>query len=90
MHQTLSEGLQKWLDIFRIARISCVSQPPVYGLENLDGEAIDDIDYEEELCQIDQILQTKGRGKTKKHLVSWRGYPAKFNTWILASELVYV
>ena len=87
------------LEIFRIKHVSCTRQPPVYTLEDLDGEVIDGVYYEEELCpveknlseaafEIDKILQTKGRGRTKKHLVSWCGYPAKFNTWILASELV--
>ena len=73
----------------------------MYTLEDLDGEIIDGIYYEEELClvrknlneaalEIDEILQTKGRGKSKKFLVSWRGYPNKFNSWIRASDLIEI
>ena len=38
------------LELFKIARISSARQPPVYTLEDLDGEVIDGIYYEEELC----------------------------------------
>ena len=44
------------LEIFRIALISCARQPPVYTLEDLNGEVIDGINYEEELCPIKKTL----------------------------------
>lgn len=87
------------LELFRIAHVSSARQPPIYTLQDLNGEIIDGIYYEQELCpvqknleeetfEIDEILDTKGRGKSKKYFVSWLGYPAKFNSWILASDLV--
>ena len=79
--------------------VSTTRQPPIFILQDLNDEIIDGIYYEQELCpvkknlseevfEIDEILQTKGRGKSKKYFVSWRGYPAKFNSWVLASDLV--
>ena len=44
------------LEIFRITRGSCARQPPVYKLEDLNGEAIDGIYYEEELCPVKKTL----------------------------------
>ena len=78
--------------------ISTEPQPPVYILEDLDGEPIEGFLYEEELfrvqndlntesIQIDKILKTKAKGKNKKYFVSWKGYPDKFNSWISASNL---
>lgn len=72
-------------------------KPFVYVLEDLAGEPITGTFYEHELqrvqitdtstFKIDKILQTLGRGARKKVLVSWKGYPSKFNEWILASTL---
>lgn len=89
------------LELFRIARVSCARQPPVYTLEDLNGEIIDGVYYEQELChveknlneavfEIDEILKTKGNGKFKKYLVSWRGYPSQYNSWIAASDLINI
>ena len=75
-----------------------MTTPPVYTLEDLDGEPIKDFFYEEELSrvqkdfntesfQIDKILKTKDKGKNKKYIVSWKGYSDKFNSWISASNL---
>lgn len=85
-------------EIFKIIRISCARMPPVYFLTDLDNEEIDGFFYEEELSrvkknldkdvfEIDKILRTVGKGSKKKHLVCWKGYPKKFNSWVLASEI---
>ena len=71
----------------------------VYILEDLNDEEIDCIFYEQELShviddyissktwKIDKILETAGKGSNKKHFVSWRGWPKKFNSWVLARDI---
>ena len=43
---------------------------------------------EDSLFFIDKIIKYKGRGKNKEGLVSWKGWPKKFNSWIPASNLI--
>ena len=86
-------------ELFLIIRVSTYTQPPTYFLRDLQGEDIDGIFYEEELTRVrcdlaktnlivDKIIQTKGRGRMKRLLVSWFGFPEeKFNTWIRAADL---
>jgi len=87
------------IELFKIHNVSSARQPPVYTLKDLNGDVIDGIYYEQELCrvkknlsdalfEIDKILETKGRGKSKKYFVSWKGYPPNFNSWIPASDIV--
>lgn len=89
--------LQNWSDevfvvIQRIAR-----SPPVYKLRDADGENVQGVFYFEELqsvyqpkdayFKVEKILETKKeKGKTL-YLVKYKGYPAKFNAWIAASNL---
>lgn len=91
---------ERWSEeIFKIHRISTNRQPPVYELSDLEGEVIDGFFYEEEISVvrknideeefiIDQILQSKGKGRNKQVFVSWRGYPEKFNSWIPAANIL--
>jgi len=85
-------------EIFLIIRVSTHQQPPVYFLRDLQGEDIDGIFYEEELTRIrrnyaktnltvETIIQSKGRGRSRRILVSWRGFPESFNTWINPNDL---
>lgn len=86
-------------EIFRIHRVLEWRRPPVYELSDLQGEVIDGIFYEQELAHVikdlregefivDRVIKTKGRGNNKQLLVSWRGYPSKFDSWIPASSLI--
>ena len=86
------------LELFKIVRVDRRRQPPVYTLEDLAGEKIDGFFYEEQLSrvrkdldsesfEIDEILESKGRGSNKQYFVSWKGYPEKFNSWITARDL---
>ena len=98
---TFEKGYKaKWSEeIFRIHRVLKWRRPHVYELSDLSGEVIDGIFYEQELTLVnkknleeeefivDKIIKSKGRGKNKQFLVSWRGYPSKFNSWIPASNL---
>jgi hypothetical protein len=69
-------------------------QPPVYQIQDFDGELISGIFYEHELVKvvkpdeiytIEKILKTRNGGT--EHFVKWSGYPDKFNQWIKQSDL---
>ncbi|XP_023246495.1 uncharacterized protein LOC111643254 [Copidosoma floridanum] len=81
------------LELFRILRISCIQQPPVYFLRDLADKDIDSFFYEGELSkvrkelnesffEVDKILKSQGKGRSKEFFVSWKGYPKKFNSWV--------
>jgi len=73
-------------ELFRIIE-NKPTNPPTYKLEDLAEDPIIGSFYEQEVQQskqrldidlIDQVLVKRG----KKALVSWLGYPPKFNSWI--------
>jgi len=66
--------------------------PFVYKLEDLDGEEIKGLFFEEKLSeyntdddtlfQVENILKKKKmKGKTYA-LIKWKGYADKFNSWV--------
>ena len=70
--------------------------PPVYKLKDYDQEELSGTFYNEELqkvikegdvYEVEKILKKRGKGKNKEVFVKWLGYPAKFNSWIPASEV---
>ena len=70
--------------------------PPVYKLKDYDQEELSGTFYNEKLqkvikeddvYEVEKVLKTCGKGKNKEVLVKWLGYPAKFNSWIPASEV---
>ena len=70
--------------------------PPVYKLKDYDQEELSGTFYNEELqkvikeddvYEVEKILKSRGKGKNREVLVKWLGYPAKFNSWIPASEV---
>jgi len=40
-----------------------------------------------DVYNIEKIIQTRGKGKNKQHLVKWEGWPTKFNSWVSDNEL---
>ena len=71
-------------------------QPPVYKLKDYDQEELSGTFYNEELqkvikeddvYEVEKFLKKRGKGKNKEVFVKWLGYPAKFNSWIPASEV---
>ena len=72
-------------------------RPPVYRIKEYDSSLIVGTFYEKELqkitfkdtdlFRIDDIIKTEGSGRNKKYLMKWRGWPAKYNSSILASSL---
>ena len=82
-------------EIFTISK-QIPRHPPVYKLKDYDQEELDGTFYKEELqkiikeddvYEVEEILEKKGRGKNEQYFVKWLGYPAKFNSWIPASQL---
>ena len=70
--------------------------PPVYKLKDYDQEELSGTFYNEELqkvikeddvYEVEKILKSRGKGKNREVFVKWLGYPAKFNSWIPASEV---
>ena len=63
-----------------------------YHLCNLDGEDVKGTFYEPELQLVDYSSQgsfevEKIIEKKEEVLVKWKGWPKKFNSWLLASDL---
>lgn len=61
----------------------------VYKLEDARGEPIEGVYYRSELQpitsnlrEVDKVLQRRGKGNKREVLVSWLGWPEKFNSWI--------
>jgi len=78
-------------EIFEIlSRLPTV--PVTYELRDLAGETIKGKFYEDEIQKvtkanderfdIDRILKTRKRAGKIEYLVSWKGYPSKFNSWV--------
>lgn len=42
----------------------------------------------DEEFEIEEILDTRGRGKNKEVLVRWAGHSSKFDSWVKADRVV--
>ena len=76
-------------EIFIVDKV-LARNPVVYKIKDLLDEKIDGIFYEEQLQKIlkldniyyiSEILKKRTRKGKKEYLVSWLGYPDKFNSW---------
>ena len=65
--------------------------PPVHKIKDYGREMPQGIFYEQELQKVvkkddvygvDSILRLRTRNGRKQYLVSWKNYPAKFNSWV--------
>ena len=68
------------------------TRPITYSIVDLMGEAIEGSFHQHELqkakqqtFRIEKVLRRDN--KNKKALVSWSGYPDKFNSWISFKDL---
>ena len=88
--------LGQWSEeIFEIAA-RLPTSPVTYQLRDLAGETIKGRFYEPEVQKvlksddehydIERIIKTRKRNGKIQYLVSWKGYPSKFNSWV--DELV--
>lgn len=83
-------------EIFKIFKM-IPRKPRVYKLTDLKGEDLTGVYYDHELqkvdyneqsaFKVDKILGTRTRNGRKELLVSWQGWPEKFNSYIPASNL---
>jgi transposase InsO family protein len=83
------------IEIFKITqRLPRV--PPVYRIKDLLDDEIDGIFYEAELQKVfhdeveflvDKVLKSRTRNGVVEKFVSWLGYPDKFNSWVLETEI---
>ena len=82
-------------EIFQIVSTT-ILEPPMYYLEDYNGEKIKGCFYIEELQKtelhdiflINEILKQKKIHGRKQYLVSWVGYGEKFNSWVDESDLL--
>ena len=68
-----------------------------YRLCNLDGEDVKGTFYEPKVqlvdysaqgsFEVEKVIERRGHGKKEEVLVKWKGWPEKFSSWILASDL---
>ena len=88
----------KWThEIFTIYKKFIHQGQPIYKVKNWFNEKLEGSFYqpelqkvnitEDNLYKIDNIIKSKGSGKNKKILVSWLGWPNRYNSWIPESEL---
>jgi hypothetical protein len=84
-------------EVFKIVRV-INRNPVVYKLEDLLGEGISGVVYAEEIqkvnidpetaFKVDKVLGSRGKGVNKQYLVSFKGYPSKFNDYVSAKNLL--
>ena len=84
--------MQNWTNEIFTIESRHPTDPPTYKIKDYDGEVIEGKFYTQELQKInkrsgeatfkvDKILKTRKVGGKTEYLVSWLGYPAKFNSW---------
>jgi hypothetical protein len=84
-------------EIFKVKK-GIKRSPAVYRLEDQMQEEILGTAYDKELQKITvdgstvfkirEILQTKGKGRNRKVLVAYEGWPDKFNSWLSEAALI--
>ena len=42
---------------------------------------------QDEVYKIEKILKKRKRGKQEEYFVKWLGYPDKYNSWVLKSDI---
>lgn len=85
----------KWsAEIFTVTNI-LNTDPPTYRIEDNNGNVILGAFYAEELQKInvtdrflvEKILRQRKNGVQTEYLVKWKGYSAKYNSWIKDNDL---
>ena len=84
-------------EVFTITERAMKQGIPVYSIKDYENDPISGHFYEEEMqkvilsddtvYKIEEILKRRKRGRRKEALVKWMGWPSKFNSWILESEV---
>jgi hypothetical protein len=83
-------------EIFTIVKV-LLRVPPVYIIKDYSDEIIKGVFYEQELqkvhksddvYKIDEVLDKRKRKNQTEYLVSWFGYPSKFNSWVNEKDII--
>ena len=91
------EYLTRWTtELFKISERFVRQGQPIYKLVDWNNDPVQGTFYEKELQEtkapeifkIEKVIKYKGRGDGKQALVSWKGWPKKFNSWIPASDVM--
>merc|ERR1711893_579606 len=79
---------------FKIRKVMTNLPVVRYELEDILGEKIIGSFFENELVPFEgmefhriKVIDTKGKGKNKKYLVHYLGWPEKFNEWVPEERL---
>ena len=100
--RTFDKGyLPNWTqELFQILAVVKTQTPITYKIKDLEGEVVKGTFYshelqrveKEQIYEIDSVLDHRKRKIGKKWVkeieVHWKGYPSKFDSWILESDLV--
>lgn len=87
------------LEPFRVSARHMRDRLPVYMLKDMQGERLEGWYYESELqpmaeksskdtWRVGKVLRARGRGANREVLISWLGFPSKFDSWELQSSVV--
>ena len=90
---------EKWTtEVFTVADRSLKQGIPVYTIKDYSGDIIDGKFYAKELqkvtmdentvYKIEKILKHKTKSGQKYVLLKWKGWPDKFNSWILEKDVI--
>jgi hypothetical protein len=82
-------------EIFVVERVDADAKPIVYELKDLADEPVLGGFYRQQLqkvklpraFEIEEVVRTEGKGRSKKLFVKWLGYPKSFNSWIAAGDV---
>ena len=94
------EYSERWSrEIFQIKSRFFREDIPVYRIEDWFNDLLKGSFYQSELQKVEsnaqdlfdveEILDYKGRGRNRQALVKWKGWPKKFNSWQPASNVVH-
>ena len=95
-HTFMREYEEKWTgEIFIIVKRFKRGGLPIYKLKDYLDEPIQGTFYEQELqlvkepevYRIEKVLRTRKVKGKKQHLVSWAGWPSKYDSWIDDDEV---
>ena len=88
------DGYNFSYEVFKVDKV-LDTDPITYKLVDYDSDPIDGSFYTNELLktetsdyyEIDKILKTRKVGKKKEYLVSFLGWPAKFNQFVSGDQI---
>ena len=92
------EYSEKWSgEVFTVIERKMNQDIPMYKLKDYNNEVIESYFYEPELqlaymnsevvYKIEKIIKKRKKGNKREVLVKWKGWPERFNSWVLESEL---